>query len=708
VRVNGKAVAAYPGLLEVDWRRGVLTVDLARAGIAFQDGGQCALELSYVNPDGSAGQFKAAYTCALERDVTPPTRPELVSFPPPNGFEEGFGTWKGDSAARLVRDADTAASGRWSLMVQNPTLGGSFTATALSEPFSAGDIPIIEFDYKITDAVRVDFALANALGLCTVGFTDRASQGHYLGAIEAIRPDDRWHHAEFNLLRWLRKLPYRRHMYRQSRLFLADFGHRACAPGAYYHVDNFRPVPLVSPSLHEAVRWQAWDASGIRGYSYLWSGSSEDEPDLTVDTTAPKAPLGEAPSPNAYLHVRACDMAGNWGPTAHYRFLVDREPPRVAQPHPAPGERSASSSVAFTVAEEVSAVDPQSLKVRINGHTYGPDSPGVSYEPGSGRLTWDWVTGGPAEESSVPDGSAVKVRVEARDFAGNAAEPYEWEWIMDYSRDHVPPTTPLLAYRTMPVLRRDEFEAENVPWRNARNDVWGAALQRIVRDRRTGQHCLQVRPQRGRSYMSALAFQGSYDLAKYPIVSFDYLMPPGLLVNLQVQVNGTWLELQMTSPSTQHKSLGKLDGLKLDYHWHHCWVDLLERVRKALPGQDTFTVARIVFTDPSRRNRSDARWLVDNFMICGYGGPQAGFTWRSRDITGIAGYAVRFDADPAAQPAEQVTTTENAGTFTAPGPGTYYLSVRALDNGGNWSPVATLPYFVVVPPAPAPEQPPGQ
>ncbi len=714
LRVNGKDVDPYPGLFMVDWHGGALLIDLARAGLDIGDGETCLVELSYGNLDGTHGAFRAHYVSSLKDDVTAPGKVEVLGVPAPNDFEETVGSWE-SSKALVLRDDTTAASGRWSLMLQNPRRGGAFRVKAIGGAFSAGRVPIVDFDYKIHDAVRVDFAVANPHGECTVKFTERSGHGRCLGALEGIQADNEWHHTEINLLKLLRGLPYAPRVFEQQWLGLANYEHRACAPGASYHVDNFRRVPLLSPAVQKSLTLRAYDAGGIRGYSYLWSGEPEGEPDDRVDTTESGAPLEDLPAPDAYLHVKACDRAGNWGPTAHYRFLVDSAGPQVAEPGPSAGARSASSEISFVAREDVSAVDPKSLKMEVGGRSYGPGDPGTTYDLSSGRFTWDWVEGAPADETSVPDGKTIEVKVQASDFAGNPAEPLAWQWVMDYSKDHAPPTVPVVQCETQPVLRWDDFEDEKLPWRNFRNDHWGARVQRIARGRPTDGlqriarggptdgHCLKLSARRSRSHLSALAFEGSYDLRKYPLLSFEYLIPAETRINLQLRVKGTWYELQMTSRKTRHKVLGKLEGLQADGEWHRCSVDLLELIENALSDAGALEVSQIVFADPSRHSKAAAYWIVDRFMISGYGQPQARFTWPSRDITGITGYGVLFGRDPTAEPDARVNVKEAAGSFAVEEPGMHFLGVRACDSVGNWSPTVRFPYFVKLATEPEPQ-----
>ncbi|MFK0285618.1 DNRLRE domain-containing protein [Streptomyces sp. NPDC090499] len=70
-----------------------------------------------------------------------------------------------------------------------------------------------------------------------------------------------------------------------------------------------------------------WSTVGTAaGYSYQVDSTTETVPDTTVDTTTPNCSVTE-PEGTWYLHVRAVDASGVWGPAAHYRFTVDTTAP---------------------------------------------------------------------------------------------------------------------------------------------------------------------------------------------------------------------------------------------------------------------------------------------------------------------------------------------------------------------------------------------
>ncbi|MFW6044685.1 MAG: hypothetical protein ACOCR1_02970 [Planctomycetota bacterium] len=699
VTVDGTEVEDASEILEVDYDRDRVRIDLNRSEFTFEDGQDVRIRISGPQQEDSGevdGELELDYTVALEEDETPPGPVTLTEYPLVADVAEQKLPFDPSDHLAVRRDESTAPDGGSSIMVQNLKYGSPARLT-LMDTFSAGEYPLVEFDYRINEAVRVDPVLQNGSGRGTFAFADKRQGQDCLGQVEGVETDESWHTAQLNILDALQQIPYKDNLYRQQWFALQNSSHRQMAPGAFYHIANFRPVPLFSPRLEETIEVRARDAGGIEGYSYLWSSGSEDDPGDEIDIEGEGAiPVEEdIPVPDAYLHVKARDVGGNWGETSHFRFRTDDAPPQVEKPSPSDGARSATSEVEFQVTDENSAVDPDAFRVAIDGEDYGPLDRGVSYQPDSGKFIWDWMEGGPQEQDSIPDGHEIEVEVEAQDFAGNEAEPYTWNWTMDYEKDDRPPPVPEITAETMPVEYVANFQEDQDGWQPLRGDVYGAALKRVRRKEKGEGHCLRMSAKRDRSFMNVRAHSGEYDLHKYPVMAFEYQASENAKINVFIHLNDDWHELQMTASGRNWEKLGEVDDFRTDEEWHVMVIDILDYAREKYPDEDEFTVRQIAFGDNKRGNSEDSYWLVDNFMISDYGDEEARFTWKARDITGIAGYAVDFTpAKESEELAEEITHEGEQEEFTLENEQYHILKVRALDNGDNWGPTATLPYVV--------------
>ena len=114
-------------------------------------------------------------------------------------------------------------------------------------------------------------------------------------------------------------------------------GHRAVkidgtAPAAPSVSSSTHPVATSDyPSNDPVLSWTApSDLSGIAGYSYVLDQSTSTTPDMTSEGTATSKAYQDRPDGTYYFHVRAVDVAGNWGATTHRRVGILVPAPAVA------------------------------------------------------------------------------------------------------------------------------------------------------------------------------------------------------------------------------------------------------------------------------------------------------------------------------------------------------------------------------------------
>lgn len=703
VKVNGTQVPPEQLDATYDWATHRLSVDWNRSHVQASNGAQVALDVTLADVQGNTSTWQAKFKADLSRDKTPPSAVALHRRYITDDFESGVGEWQGGASSYLMRDDATAARGKWSLKITNPILGGTFFTYAVTSPFDARKFPILEFDYKIHDGVRTDAVLSGSGTAYSFGFTDNAGYGRFLGSIPDVKNDDKWHHAEVGLLAALRNQPYRQRMFAVDWLGFLDSGYTANGPGASYHIDDLRLVPLISGARPLELAWTATDVSGIKGYSYLWSTKPADEPDAKIDSVSGSAEFKQLPpGTDVYFHVRACDNAGNWGPTSHYRFFVDRTPPVIATPSPGPGARSASSRIRIPMSDAESGVAPDSLTVTIDGRKFQPGREGVTFDVAKSLFVWDWIAGHAKDQTSIANGAAVTVEVTAKDFAGNPAKSLKWTWTMDHSKDREPPLILDISSATQRQLVRDDFQSNVGLWQNGRpsSAVHGAAVARVLRDRATSDYCISLTLAAANGYYDASAYAKPYSAADYPLIAFEYAIPANVKVDLVLHTNMGWVSVKMSAPKPYGKLVGTMKPFTADGTWRFAWVDVYDLLCKAypqrtkLPKAKQFTISKVFLADRARSgNAAGSVYYIDNFQICDYGTPDAKFQWSALDITGILGYAFAIDETPGTQVTAKIVTTKPEAALQMKAQGLNYFHLRAKDNGGNWSRTYHLPYF---------------
>jgi len=139
-----------------------------------------------------------------------------------------------------------------------------------------------------------------------------------LGRVTGIRADGRWHYASVNLAPLLRR-EQRRGPLEVQAIIIGDREPFETPKGATANFDNFivGKVGTTKP----VFRWKATDTTGIAGYSWVI--------DQQPATEAPEQNMGDKVAMTFsdltkglwFLHLRAVDGAGNWGPTIHYGIM---------------------------------------------------------------------------------------------------------------------------------------------------------------------------------------------------------------------------------------------------------------------------------------------------------------------------------------------------------------------------------------------------
>jgi hypothetical protein len=696
LRAQGKDYTCDGAALRYDLSQDRLIFDLGAAGLGLKDGDSVVMALASASDrlgHGLGQPVEWRWKYDARRDKTPPTTPYIRTaddYLCRDDFESDLSQWStfgGPDGAVVCRDPSTAAAGDYSLRLFNYRQGGRFGVYVRKDAFDAGKYRLMTFDYNCSGRLRADFGLYVNGRWRSVRFTDTDNTRSEIGQIPDVRTDGQWHHAEVNLFDLLRQADPQTSSYMVRYLILADWGWMGNAQGRTYHIDNFDLIPVTSAVNGLQVSWRTTDASGIAGASYALDRSPDTDPGKKKMTDGTAVTLHPDLDGECYVHVRSVDGAGNWSEPGHLRLIIDRDRPVVALASPQPDQRAAASKIVFSVADKGPAgINPASLKLKVDGQEYDTASGYLSYDATAGKLTWDGAASS-TRSVAFEDGQTVSVELTgAADFVGNQAPlAPAFTWTMDYSKDNEPPLVTQVKSTSHLTLVADTFEEGLDAWQS-RTDEGGGTLSLDQDDPGGGQQCLKITNEKAGGAMAVTAWDEDFSVDRYPILSFDYKLDPGVRLDLMVFMDDAWQAIGFTDKDGQ--LIETIPGAVADGKWHHATLDLAAALRKQ-KRNGPLEVQQVVFSDRGNMdNAVGAAARFDNFMIARIGKSAPSFRWKAADATGITDYSYVLDQSPSTTPDEVGEGTGTTTTLRGTDGGLWYFHVRAKDGAGHWGPAA--------------------
>jgi len=327
VSVNGREFPLEENVTDLDEANGRITWEWALVSNFSEqpvpDG--TAVEFALKGVQDFAGnetpslQWTAKIDYASDRE--PPLSPE-VSSPTQDmlsmdTFTRDMGQWD-DWNGRKLPDLARRFDAEKKDYVLAMTTGGGRRANGVyirKSPYDVAKYPFIFFEYRFSAGSRMQLLCHFEGRWNAIQLTGPSRYYTGVGSVPGILQDGRWHSVLINLRDLLK--PYfggSSTMVIQG-LSLGDEG----SSGTHY-IDNF--TIFGGGKNNPLFRWKAFDPTGIQGFSY----QLDNRPDTVPDTT-PEGNDREKTFPTLtpgiwYLHIRAQDGAGNWGPPLHYPYYV--------------------------------------------------------------------------------------------------------------------------------------------------------------------------------------------------------------------------------------------------------------------------------------------------------------------------------------------------------------------------------------------------
>jgi len=250
-------------------------------------------------------------------DTTAPGVPYLSYLPGNALVINDFENYLGEFCSRRKGSADPdvyhKATGDYGLRL------GGFSTFARYTPFDAGKYPMLRFDYKMNPKSSFNLILRIATSsweiVCNYPGKTKANR---LGKLPGIKADGRWHRAEFDLEKFLKL----RTDPDESKLVEHVATYYWRRHGMW--IDNFSIAPRID--LNPRFQWSVPDdRTGIKGYSFHLDDKAQTIPDESIDTIIPFCSFKKLQPGSYFLHVRACDGAGNWGDAGHLGIKISAE-----------------------------------------------------------------------------------------------------------------------------------------------------------------------------------------------------------------------------------------------------------------------------------------------------------------------------------------------------------------------------------------------
>jgi hypothetical protein len=238
-------------------------------------------------------------------------------------------TWGGQSGAVVERCFDPQKKD-YCVKLVNPTSSASFGTYVRTSPYDAATYPMMSFEYKIPKNAKIHLLVHLGGKYYAVRLTSKSRSYTNIGRT-SIRADGQWHTTSFDLYRMLRRRLPKLKKYPVRYVCLSDYNNGNSQAGVTCFFDNFA---VFSPGKHvPAFQWSSLDPTGIKAFAYSMDTKPTTAPPSSAQTTDRKKTLPALPRRGMYyLHVRAQDSAGNWGPTTHHPYYLATTPPKPKPP----------------------------------------------------------------------------------------------------------------------------------------------------------------------------------------------------------------------------------------------------------------------------------------------------------------------------------------------------------------------------------------
>jgi hypothetical protein len=615
-----------------------------------------------------------------------------------NDFESSGGTFKnttGDKGASLSLVSPGADGKGHCLALWHKIPGGDAGASMVEGRFDVREMPFLSFDYKLPSDAKINLYVTvgdKRYEIVFSGLKTPAPLCTIIGEVPGVLADEKWHHAQFNLLGALEAVLGPEATLQARDLFIGNFndagylqaGFGGNHAGLIYYIDNFFLGKPAGKSIKMAVQ----PTAAVNGYGVSIDRDPYGSAPQQVTFKENAFTLNAKEDGTWYVHVRPQTTGGKWGDSRTYLVHAESAAPKIASTSPKAGDKVMSLPICLTFANPgVSFIDGASVQMKVNGAALALDKPGVSFDPQENTFRID---PGPAG-LVFKDGQSVAVDVTAAtDTAGNKlAAPVQLAFKASLAGDKIAPSAPKLTLPGYAAnLVNDDFETSIGGWSSfGPSDSIDLSIDSATAPPGSKSSLRLYNREEGSSFGAYVRGRDAFDAGRYRYVSFDYKVPSRLRADLAVYVNGEWKAIKFKDNDDNLTMIGEVPNVMDDNEWHHADLDLYDMLRKNDPGAASYIVRQFVIADWNwKSNAQGQTYHLGNFHIAPIvsGAQPLTVKWSAYDAAGVTGVSYVLDESPATVPPQKVNATGSEFQVQATGDKHMWLHARAVDSAGNW------------------------
>ena len=579
---------------------------------------------------------------------------------------------------------------------------GSFGVDTQMPTFDALKFGDLFFDYKLPTGVKVNILFrinGNHYGVIFSGPDEMLPGTALLGKIAGVTADNKWHRAHIPLRQWLQGVEPTTAAFTVDEVIIGNWdntrwlmaGIGGNAAGATWQLDNWT-LAATGPAQADFTLTEDDGTPLASPQKYFWALDDGHASALK--------------SPTLSISVRSGFHLLEILNTQHrvikkYGFYAAAENPQIARPvfhnnditFPITSFAGVNSSkISLQVDDEVFVFKNPALWWHADLKTIDYfKKPALHWNDDATAIVFDAADAG----LSWKNNQSVTVQLSGvEDFLTHTAPPLKSTFTVDYKNFTAIPPLPTLVSSVN--MGSGSFETSEDKWSSwYGGNRGGAILQRDTSTAASGYASLKLTCPSNAAFFRASVGQTPFDASAYPYLEFDYRIPPQLRVDLLLFVNGFknghGYSIGFTDRTPFYPLLGQIADVKADMQWHHASVPLLQWLQKALPPSHGYEINWLTFGDNGwMGNAKGVTYWLDNFQfVPAVNGNDFKTDVQLRDVTGVGALSWKLSS---AMNADVPRIADNKGAvLSLKGNGLQWLSLRAQNGAGNWSPVARIP-----------------